>query len=345
MPKANSGTSWLAWSALAAAALLGGAALFATYGPHVTLGSDITFAGEVVSSLAPLPVAYALGDRFRRWIGLGAVAWMATTFELNNGYLNPFVLVVVFAPWLVGMMVRDRRRLAQQLEDTAQQLRAEEELLAEESVRYERTRIARELHDIVAHCVSVMVVQAYAGERLAIRDHESAVEAFDHITDAAAQAQIEMRHLVDLLACDPSAGPQRTLGAAMAELVAGAVGTGLQVNLSVHGDTDRLPEATSQVAYRAVQECITNALKHAPGAPIDIVVECAHDCASIEVVNATASSAVGPPLGHSGGGHGLTGMRERVIALGGSFHAGRRDDGAWQVSVRLPVSGKDPDGA
>jgi signal transduction histidine kinase len=90
---------------------------------------------------------------------------------------------------------------------------------------------------------------------------------------------------------------------------------------------------------------VDRGLKHAPGAPIEIVVDCAQDSLSIEVVNATASSAAGPPLGHSGGGHGLTGMRERVIALGGSFHAGRRDDGAWQVSVRLPVSGKDPDGA
>lgn len=240
-------------------------------------------------------------------------------------------------------MVRDRHRLAQRLEETAQQLRAEGELLAEESVRYERTRIARELHDIVAHCVSVMVVQAYAGERLAKRDPESAVEAFGHISDAAEQAQLEIRHLVDLLACEPSTGSQRGLGAGVAELVAGAVATGMGVNLRVHGDTDRLPEATSLVAYRVIQECITNALKHAPGAPIDIAVDCERDAVSIEVVNATSSSAVRPLLEHSGGGHGLTGMRERANALGGSFHAGPGGNGAWQVSVVLPLSGEDPD--
>jgi signal transduction histidine kinase len=343
MSKARSGTFWLARTALVAAALAGGVALFATYGPHLSVGRTLTIAGEGLSIFAPLPIAYVLGACLPRWIGVCAVAWMATTFELNAGYVNPFVLVVLVAPWLVGVMVRDRRQLAQQLEETAQQLRAEGDLLAEESVRYERTRIARELHDIVAHCVSVMVVQAYAGERLTTRDRESAVEAFDHITEAAEQAQLEIGHLVDLLACEPSTGSQRELGAGVAELVAGAVATGLRVNLRVQGNTDRLPEATSLAAYRVIQESITNALKHAPGAPIEILVDCGHDAVNIAVLNAATSSATGPPLEHSGGGHGLTGMRDRASALGGSFQAGVRRNGDWQVSVRLPLSVNDPD--
>ena len=126
--------------------------------------------------------------------------------------------------------------------ERAQQLEAEGELLAEESVRYERTRIARELHDIVAHCVSVMVVQAYAGERLAAKDDGSASEAFGHIVDAAAQAQLEMRRLVDLLAAEPAADSERGLAAGVGELVAGAVATGLSVNLRIHGDADRRQE-------------------------------------------------------------------------------------------------------
>ncbi len=333
------GSAGLAGLTLAAAIILGGAALASTYGPHLSFDSAIVGVGDALSVLAPFPVAFALGVFFPRWVGLGVVLWMAVTFELNQGYVNPFVLVFTLGPWVAGVMVRDRRRLAQQLAERARQLEAEGELLAEESVRYERTRIARELHDIVAHCVSVMVVQAYAGERLAAKGDDSASEAFGHIVDAAAQAQLEMRRLVDLLAAEPSAGSERGLAAGVGELVAGAVATGLSVNLRVHGDADRLPSPIAQVAYRVIQEGITNALKHAPGASIDIVVDCAINSVHIEVVNATATGPIGSPLQTGGGGHGLAGMRDRVNVLGGDFFAGPQQDSSWRVSVRLPITG------
>jgi signal transduction histidine kinase len=149
------------------------------------------------------------------------------------------------------------------------------------------------------------------------------------------QAQFEIRHLVDLLACEPSTGSERGLAAGLGELVAGASATGLVVNLRVRGDPDQLAPATSATTYRVVQEGITNSLKHSPGAAIDIIVDCA-EVVDIEVANQVGAT-IGSSLDLGGGGHGLTGMRDRVRAVGGDFHAGLGSDASWRLSVRLPA--------
>jgi signal transduction histidine kinase len=339
MSSSRAANWWLAASALAGAAIISAGALLSTYGPSVHFGAGLSNAGNIAGALAPFPIAFVLGACLPRWAGLLAVAVTSISVELTQGYVNPFVLVVLFGPWLVGAIFRDRRHLAQQLQRMGEQLQAESNLLAEESVRYERARIARELHDIVAHCVSVMVVQAYAGERLATRDQSAAAEAFDHISEAAVQAQFEIGHLVDLLGDEPPVNARRRLDQGVGELVAGAVATGLSVKLTVRGDTERLPAATSLAAYRVVQESITNALKHAPGAPIDVTVNSRFDLVCIDVVNSTSPSTAPPSLQASGGGHGLAGMRDRTTALGGRFEAGPDGNGSWRVSVRLPVTG------
>jgi signal transduction histidine kinase len=308
------------YAALVLAGATGTVCLLSTYGFSWTT----TGLADGLTTLLPVPVAFVCGLAWRREVGLIAAAWMAATIELTQGYVNPFVLVLIFGPWLVGAVVRDRRQLTQRLTEVGWALEAESERLADEAVRLERARIARELHDIVAHCVSVMVVQAYAGERLATADQGSAVEAFEHIADAAGQAKQEIAHLVNLLAHEATARPDVELTASLHELVAGASATGLDIRLHLNGHPEQVPPATAAVAYRVVQESLTNAIKHAPGAPILISVDCGQEMV-IDVVNGTSHSARSQ-LAASGGGRGLAGI----------LAAGPNDPGAWRVSVQFP---------
>ena len=261
------------------------------------------------------------------------------TIELNQGYVNPFVLALTLGPWFVGMVIRDRQKINQRLLQVGRELETESQQLADEAVRLERARIARELHDIVAHCLSVMVVQAYAGERLAGSDQISATEAFDHISDAAGQAKLEIGHLVELLADDPPVRPDRQLARNLQDLVAGARSTGLDIHLHLTGSPDDIPSESAIVAYRVVQESITNALKHSPGAPIDVSVDCGAQVV-VDVINSTRQTE--SALALTGGGHGLMGIRDRVSGLGGTFRAGPEAPGSWRVSVCFPVGNDGP---
>jgi signal transduction histidine kinase len=289
-----------------------------------------------LTTLLPVPVAFLCGLSVPRVPGLVGVAWLAVTIELTQGYVNPFVIVLTLGPWLVGAVLRDHSRITQELADVGRQLETESQHLADEAVRLERARIARELHDIVAHCVSVMVVQAYAGERLIDADQTSAAEAFDHIADAASQARQEIAHLVDLLAEPPDAQPDLPLASSLGELVARTSATGLDIRLEVTGRPEQLPGVTARTAYRIVQESVTNALKHSPGAAIRVSVHCGGEVV-IDVVN-DARRSEGARLASSGAGVGLTSIRERVTRLGGTFAAGANGGESWRVSARFPAA-------
>jgi signal transduction histidine kinase len=227
------------------------------------------------------------------------------------------VLVVTLVPWFVGAVIRDRQQMNRRLIEVGQKLEAESQQLADEAVRLEWSRIARELHDMVAHCLSVMVVQAYAGERLASTDQHSETEAFEHIAGAASQAKQEIAHLVELLADQLTVSADRELSENLQTLVAGASATGLDICLHLNGRPNQVPPESAVVAYRVVQESITNALKHSPGAPIDISVDCDTEVV-IDVINARPRHE-NSHLATIGGGHGLTGIRERVNGLGGTL--------------------------
>jgi len=244
--------------------------------------------------------------------------------------------MLTVGPWLVGRVVLSRRRMTEQLEARNEELRAEQELFAAESVRYERARIARELHDIVAHCLSVMVVQASAGQRMAPADREGVAGALESVAEAAAQAQTEVGRLVELLSGAPPPGPPPGL-AMVDELVRRASGSGLAVSCRFAGRYDRLAPAASEAAYRVVQEALTNALKHAPGAPVDITV-CGQDAdVRVDVVNAPGRQRPSG-LERSGSGFGLAGMRDRVAACGGTLTCGPTLAGGWRVSALLPMA-------
>ncbi len=233
----------------------------------------------------------------------------------------------IVAAWAAGRLVRHRSAQA----DAA---RAESGLLAREAVAAERARVARELHDVVAHSVSIIAVQAGAAESLVGRDPDRAREHIASVRRTAAEALIEMRRLLGVLREDEAVyAPQPTLGD-LERLVGEVRAAGVPVELAREGDdAEPLPAGIDLAAYRIVQEALTNVRRHAGAAPTRVVVRRAPGVVDVEVVNATPS---GPGEG-PGGGHGLVGMRERVRLYGGSLDAGPREDGGFGVRARLPV--------
>jgi signal transduction histidine kinase len=280
-------------------------------------------------------LAYSLGTAEGTGLSVLALVCLgvATQAAVGLTVFNPFIVVGTVGPFGLGLVMRSRRRLNDQLAARSLELEAEREVFAAEAVRYERARIARELHDIVAHCISVMVIQAGAGQRLASKDPALAAAAFEAITEAVQQAESEISRLVELLEHDP--GPRGIDGIRMVdELVTRAAAAGLAVSCRFSGSADGLPDKACQAAYRVVQESLTNALKHAPGAPVDVVI--ADVGAELEVSVSNGPPAA-PPSGleRSGGGRGLAGMHERVRACGGELTTGPAG-GGWRVVARLP---------
>jgi signal transduction histidine kinase len=241
-------------------------------------------------------------------------------------------LFVVLTAWLAGRALREREDIVAELAERARELEDEREAYASLSVRYERARIASELHDIVAHALSVMVVQATAGQRLAGRDPEATAEVLDAIAGAAREAEADMGRLVTLLGDEEAIGPAPDL-VLVEELVARAAGSGLDVTLRLEGDRQGLPAPVVHAAYRVVQEGLTNALRYASGAPVTVRVRGDRDELVVEVVNGPAGGDAA--LAGTGTGNGLRGLRERVGACGGTLSAGPVAGGGWSLSARL----------
>ena len=261
---------------------------------------------------------------------------MLIGLQIGNGLttFNPIFFVLTIGPWAIGLVVRSRRRLTQQLADRGRELEAERALFAAEAVRYERARIARELHDIVAHCVSVMVIQAGAGQRLTAVDPSLAAEAFDSIGEAAQQAEAEIGRLLDLL---DATGQQRGADGLrlIGELVTRAAAAGLAVSCRFSGSSDGLPAPARTPPTGWCRRASPTRSGTRPGRRSTSSSRAAGGYVEIDVRN---GPAVGPPSGleRSGGGRGLTGMRERVAACGGELAAGPAEDGGWRVAARLP---------
>jgi signal transduction histidine kinase len=243
------------------------------------------------------------------------------------------MLLLPGAAWGAGRALRERELVANQLAERARELEQEREAHAALSVRYERARIASELHDIVAHAISVMVVQASAGQRLAARDPEATAETLEAIAGAARQAEQDMGRLVALLGDESAIGPAPDL-ALVEELVARASGSGLDVTLRLEGEREGLPAPVVEAAYRVVQEGLTNALRYAAGAAVKVLVRGDDDALTVQVDNGPASGEVA--LAGAGMGTGLQGLRERAAACGGTLDAGTTAEGGWRLAARLP---------
>ena len=324
--------------ALAGALLVCALFVLTTVGPGWLVRARAAPVGNAMLFL-PIVGAFALGLFSPGVVGFMAAA--AVTASLQLGGFNPLFTAVPMASWAVGFIIRDRLRLVAELDRAGADLRVDSERLAEESVLYERARIARELHDIVAHCVSVIVIQAYAGQRLLTEDLASARTALQHIGEVAAQARLEIRPLVDLLGPDEpdTAGRPPSLSAALEALVHGARAAGLDIELRFQGDVDAVPEAAADTGYKVARESLTNALKHAPGGAVGLSVERA--AAQIRVVVVDSGPRLGctspVALAQLGGGHGIAGIRARVLGDGGRFTAGRAANGGWRVEAEIPM--------
>ena len=250
----------------------------------------------------------------------------------GTGNVLPAVVFYVLI-FVLGRMVHAHRRRALGQQNRADMLERDQEARAARAVATERARIARELHDVIAHSLSVIVVQAAAERRVLPAGQDSTAETLDAIEQSGRQAMTELRRLLGLLRKgdgEPSLAPQPGLGG-LGELVTEVREAGIEVNVHADGDLAALPRGVDLSAYRIVQECLTNVLKHARAHRVDVSLRCRGRCIDIEVTD--DGTAAGPP---ASGGFGLLGMAERVSVYGGTVQAGQRDGGGYRVHARLP---------
>jgi signal transduction histidine kinase len=289
--------------------------------------------------------AFAFGmleNRVQGRIGL-AIAIAALAIIIRNdpadGWDDFFFISLVFViAWLAGIALGSKLQEAQEASERARALEREREEQARTAVADERARIARELHDIVGHSVSVMTVQAGAVRRLLKADQDREREALLVVEETGRQALAEMRRLVDVLRRPeegPALAPQPSLEF-LDKLVAQVRDAGLPVELRVEGKPAKLPPGIDLTAYRLVQEGLTNALKHAGAHQAEVVVRYGAGEVVLEVSDDGVGEEGGP--GEDGGGQGLVGLRERVSVYGGVLEAGRQPGGGFALHARLPLN-------
>jgi signal transduction histidine kinase len=316
-------------------------------------GDGYLYLGFVAAFL----IYYSLAAYVADWRTVAAVAAFGFAASVISAVARTEVVGEYFAglpavliPTVVGRVVRRLREQAERLEELTLRLEHERERAEVAAVAEERARIARELHDVVAHGVSVVAIQADAAEAALERDPALARAPLATIRRSAKEALEEMRNLLGVLREDGDGGelaPQPGLGQ-LDDLVAHARAAGVDVELDVSGTPRRIPPGLDLSAYRIVQEALTNVRKHAGGAPASVRVAWEPRSLSLEVRDrgrprATRASAgtngAGPrpasPAGRNG--HGLVGMRERVRLHGGELHAGPANGGGFAVSARLPL--------
>ncbi|MFD0201277.1 sensor histidine kinase [Saccharothrix carnea] len=275
------------------------------------------------------------------WLAIGTLVWAIVPMGgTTDAAFAVFVIAVIFAfSWAMGEFVGARRAYNRELEQRLKLLETERDQQARIAVGEERSRIARELHDVVAHAVSVMVVQA-DGASYAIKTNPDLAEAAVRtIADTGRQALTELRRLLGVLRSEDRSGtqwvPQPDAGD-LHELADNCRAAGLPVRLETFGDLSALPAGLGLGIYRIVQEALTNTLKHAgSGATATVRVTQAGDQVEVEV----ADDGFGTPhdLVAVSGGNGLIGMRERAGVLGGTLEAGPNPGGGWRVRAVLPL--------
>jgi signal transduction histidine kinase len=307
----------------------------ACFFPGIVIGSRWVNAPSDSFLLATIILAYTVGASVA---GVPAVIGLIALCVGSSGgdFSDPIVLVVFTVPaWFAGTAMRSRTQLSAQLAERAQELEREREAYAREAVRYERARIARDLHDIVAHNLSMIVVQAGAGRRALSSNPASTAESLTYIEGGAVQAELEIAQLVDLLGDREPATAQTGLRA-LDELVQRASATGLAVSYAFSGDDNEVSPELANAALHVTQEGITNALKHAPGAPIAVALHAADGRLTVVVENESPRDAPSG-LEQAGGRHGIAGLRDRVAAAGGHMQAGPTPPGGWRIAAEMPT--------
>jgi signal transduction histidine kinase len=284
-----------------------------------------------VALLALYPLAYAVGAYLPRWAAAAGLMLALAAAEVvamfGDGAWVPALFAI--APWLGGRLTRSQRELVEQLRDRTRELEAEQSAYARLAVQHERARIARELHDVISHNLAVVVVQAGAGRVAPTSAADRAAGRFASIRQAGERGLEELSWLTDILRAEP---PDDGLGM----LIDQARSTGIIVHSpDPPADLD-LPPQIAQTVYRVLQEALTNAIKHAPGAELTVRVALREVEVELQVLDDGGHNA-SSQLRASGSQIGLHGMRERVAELGGDLSAGRREGGGWHVTARLPL--------
>ena len=245
---------------------------------------------------------------------------------------------ILLGMWGFGRWMRRRTRTAQELQQRAEAAEQHEGEHAATAVRAERARIARELHDLVAHSMGVIAIQSQGAQRVIDISSEEAREALVTIETAARNGLGEMRRLLDLLTdeTDASTTPQPTLDG-IEDLVSQLHATGMDVDLRIEGTVQLLPAGLELTGYRVVQEALTNALKHAGRGPVDVRLRYESDWLDIEITDEGKGGGATAPDQQGSGSRGLLGMRERVGLYGGVLATGPRPGGGFAVHARLPT--------
>jgi signal transduction histidine kinase len=320
--------------------VLAGAAMFASW------MFTNTFVGSLhdlqVPLIAVLTMCYAMGAYTTGREALAApfvilAGMLGVILSFDNQVLTDYIFPTAFAliAWLAGRGLRTRSQLTEELHEAAVRAQEAHEHDVARAAAEERRRIAREMHDVVAHSVSVMVVQAGGARRILERDPRRAVEAAAHIEDVGRAALTEMRRLLGVLHHgEEEAGraPQPTLRE-LDGLIERSRAAGLQVTLQVTGEPRPLPPGKDLAAYRVIQEALTNAIKHAGSAPTSVTVRWEASCLQLQIVDRGGAAINGT----NGSGHGLVGMEERMRLYDGSLRAGPLAGGGFEVMARLPL--------
>jgi signal transduction histidine kinase len=317
----------------------------------VTLVAGMVFnAGFADSPTLPLGVVvalYTVAARSERSVSKRAVLvtgialpvpiLVAAGFEVDSALLP---LGITAGAWILGDNLRTRRAYLGELEAKAVRLEREREEAARRAVAREQARIARELHDVISHNVSVMVVQAAAGADVFDAEPSRARSALTSIEATGREALSELRRLLGVIRIDDDATltPQPGLER-LAPLLEQVRAAGLAVELTVEGPSAPLPPGLDLAAYRIVQEALTNTLKHASASRAEVALRYGAAELAVDVLDDGRGATAG---GTAGGGHGLAGMRERVALYDGRIVAGPRSDGGFAVSARFPLSHREP---
>jgi signal transduction histidine kinase len=323
------------------------AALFGLVG-YVLATDDPILASPPVAVVLTFYTLGRLGASSRRVLrlvlvaGLGLAANWAVSAQLDESPGNAVSswVVAAMAPLAVGLVLARRSALSRRLAGAVEQLRAEQDLNAAQATAEERNRVARDLHDVVAHSVSVMVVQAGAARLIAAQSSADADRSLAVIGGCGRDAMADLRRIVGVLRRTDDPGFGRGAGIGDLELLTERIrAAGVPTELRILGRTN-LPPAVDLVAYRVAQEALTNVVKHAGvGAFAHVDVRVGPEAVTVEVTNTSAATAP-PPFTPSG--HGLLGMKERVTAYGGDLRVGPEPDRGYAVRARIPFHPVDP---
>ena len=292
--------------------------------------------------LAAVIASYTAGrelDAPASWWGpalILGINW--SLFIVLGGLLSDFVFIALIygGAWAVGQAIRAREIRVGELARTADELRRDQDRLALELAQ-ERARIARELHDIVAHSISVVAIQTQAIRRRLGPDHAREIEELRALEETARGAMGELRRILGVLRADDgivALEPQPGL-ADLPGLFDAARSAGMRISARVEPPPrGELPAGLELTVYRVIQEALTNARKHSPGAPASVTMAADAGTLTVLVENDAAGDGADVPMGP---GHGLIGIRERVALYGGTVSTGPRPDGGFAVAVRLPL--------